>query len=136
MAKNLLSISDLSKQDMLDLIEFSNNFIDDQGNFRKEDLFPDKIVANVFCEPSTRTKLSFAIAASNLGCSVIDFDINTSSIQKGESMYETEEEWEEYMKELERTRKALESKPCILETLFNLYKLLVVLGLFALIFLF
>ena len=57
MAKNLLSISDLSKQDMLDLIEFSNNFIDDQGNFRKEDLFPDKIVANVFCEPSTRTKI-------------------------------------------------------------------------------
>ena len=89
MAKNLLSISDLSKQDMLDLIEFSNNFIDDQGNFRKEDLFPDKIVANVFCEPSTRTKSSFAIAASNLGCSVIDFDINTSSIQKGESIYET-----------------------------------------------
>ena len=78
MAKNLLSISDLSKQDMLDLIEFSNNFIDDQGNFRKEDLFPDKIVANVFCEPSTRTKSSFAIAASNLGCSVIDFDINIS----------------------------------------------------------
>ncbi len=89
MAENLLSISDLSKQDILDLIEFSNNFIDDQGNFRKEDLFPDKIVANVFCEPSTRTKSSFAIAASNLGCSVIDFDINTSSIQKGESIYET-----------------------------------------------
>ena len=89
MANNLLSISDLSKQDMLDLIEFSNNFIDDQGNFRKEDLFPDKIVANVFCEPSTRTKSSFAIAAGNLGCSVIDFDINNSSVQKGESVYET-----------------------------------------------
>ena len=89
MANNLLSITDLSKQDMLDLIEFSNNFIDDQGNFRKEDLFPDKIVANVFCEPSTRTKSSFAIAASNLGCSVIDFDINNSSVQKGESIYET-----------------------------------------------
>ena len=89
MANNLLSITDLSKQDILDLIEFSNNFIDDQGNFRKEDLFPDKIVANVFCEPSTRTKSSFAIAASNLGCSVIDFDINNSSVQKGESIYET-----------------------------------------------
>ena len=89
MANNLLSITDLSKQDMLDLIEFSNNFIDDQGNFRKEDLFPDKIVANVFCEPSTRTKSSFAIAAGNLGCSVIDFDINNSSVQKGESIYET-----------------------------------------------
>ena len=51
MANNLLSINDLSKKDILDLIEFSKNFIDDEGNFRKENLFPDKIVANVFCEP-------------------------------------------------------------------------------------
>ena len=89
MANNLLSINDLSKKDILDLIEFSNNFIDDEGNFRKENLFPDKIVANVFCEPSTRTKSSFAIAANNLGCSVIDFDIENSSVQKGESIFET-----------------------------------------------
>ena len=89
MAKNLLSINDLNKQEILELLNFANNFIDDQGNFRKEDLYPDKTVANVFCEPSTRTKSSFAIAANNLGCSVIDFDINNSSIQKGESIYET-----------------------------------------------
>ena len=89
MANNLLSINDLSKKDILQLIEFSNNFIDDEGNFRKENLFPDKIVANVFCEPSTRTKSSFAIAANNLGCSVIDFDIENSSVQKGESIFET-----------------------------------------------
>ncbi len=89
MANNLLSINDLSKKDLLQLIEFSNNFIDDEGNFRKENLFPDKIVANVFCEPSTRTKSSFAIAANNLGCSVIDFDIENSSVQKGESIFET-----------------------------------------------
>jgi aspartate carbamoyltransferase catalytic subunit len=48
MANNLLSINDLLKKDILELIEFSNNFIDDEGNFRKENLFPDKIVANVF----------------------------------------------------------------------------------------
>lgn len=89
MAKNLLSINDLTKQEILELLNFANNFIDDQGNFRKEDLYPDKTVANVFCEPSTRTKSSFAIAANNLGCSVIDFDIDNSSIQKGESIYET-----------------------------------------------
>ena len=89
MANNLLSINDLSKKDIQELIEFSNNFIDDEGNFRKENLFPDKIVANVFCEPSTRTKSSFAIAANNLGCSVIDFDIENSSVQKGESIFET-----------------------------------------------
>ena len=89
MAKNLLSINDLTKKDILDLINFSNNFIDDEGGFRKEDLFPDKIVANVFCEPSTRTKMSFAVAAGNLGCSVLDFDLDTSSVQKGESIFET-----------------------------------------------
>ena len=89
MAKNLLSINDLSKDEIIDLIEFSNNFIDGKGNFRKEDLFPDKTIANVFCEPSTRTKSSFAIAANNLGCSVIDFNIDNSSIQKGESIFET-----------------------------------------------
>jgi len=89
MAKNLLSINDLTKKEILDLINFSNNFIDEEGNFRKEDLFPDKTVANIFCEPSTRTKMSFAVAASNLGCDILDFDIDSSSVQKGESIYET-----------------------------------------------
>ncbi|MAX49515.1 MAG: aspartate carbamoyltransferase [Gammaproteobacteria bacterium] len=89
MVKNLLSINDLTKKEILDLINFSNNFIDDEGNFRKEDLFPDKTVANIFCEPSTRTKMSFAVAAGNLGCNILDFNIDSSSIQKGESIYET-----------------------------------------------
>ena len=89
MANNLLSINDLSKKEILELIEFSNNFFNDEGSFRRESLFPDKTIANVFCEPSTRTKSSFAIAAKNLGCSVIDFNIENSSVQKGESIYET-----------------------------------------------
>ena len=89
MAKNLLSINDLTKDEILELINFSNNFIDDEGNFRKENLFPDKIVANVFFEPSTRTKMSFAVAAGNLGCNVLDFNIDSSSVQKGESIFET-----------------------------------------------
>ena len=89
MAKDLISINDLTKKEILDLINFSNNFIDEEGNFRKEDLFPDKTIANVFCEPSTRTKMSFAVAAGNLGCNVLDFNIDSSSIQKGESIYET-----------------------------------------------
>ena len=80
MAKNLLSINDLTKDEILELINFSNSFIDDEGNFRKENLFPDKIVANVFFEPSTRTKMSFAVAAGNLGCNVLDFNIDLSLI--------------------------------------------------------
>ena len=89
MNKNLLSISDLSKKDILDIIEFAKNFQLEDGSFRKENLFPDKTIANVFCEPSTRTKSSFEIAARNLGCSVIDFDMASSSIQKGETIFET-----------------------------------------------
>ena len=89
MANNLLSINDLSKKEILELIEFANNFFNDEGSFRRESLFPDKTIANVFCEPSTRAKSSFAIAAKNLGCSVIDFNIENSSVQKGESIYET-----------------------------------------------
>tara|TARA_B100001113_G_scaffold351507_1_gene350696 strand:- start:2578 stop:3483 length:906 start_codon:yes stop_codon:yes gene_type:complete len=89
MAKNLLSINDLTKKEILDLINFSNNFIDEDGNFRKEDLFSDKTVANVFFEPSTRTKMSFAVAAKNLGCSLLDFNVDNSSVQKGESIFET-----------------------------------------------
>ena len=89
MTKNLISISDLSKKEILDLIKFAKNFKHDDGSFRKENLFPDKTIANVFCEPSTRTKSSFEIAAKNLGCSVIGFDISNSSVEKGESIYET-----------------------------------------------
>ena len=66
MSKNLLSINDLSKDEIIELIDFSNNFFDDTGNFRKEDLFPDKTIANVFCEPSTRTKSSFEIGRAHV----------------------------------------------------------------------
>ena len=89
MNRNLLSLNDLSKKEILELIEFAKNFKLEDGSFRKENLFPDKTVANVFCEPSTRTKSSFEIAAKNLGCSVVGFDITNSSVEKGESIYET-----------------------------------------------
>ena len=69
MAKNLLSINDLSKKEILDLIEFANNFFNEEGDFSRESLFHDKTIAHVFCEPSTRTKSSFEIALLNLGAS-------------------------------------------------------------------
>ena len=39
MAKNLLSINDLTKDEILELINFSNNFIDDEGNLEKKIFF-------------------------------------------------------------------------------------------------
>ncbi|QQK80592.1 aspartate carbamoyltransferase catalytic subunit [Salicibibacter cibi] len=46
-------------------------------------------VANLFYEPSTRTKMSFEVAQKRLGCHVLDIDADTSSVQKGESLYDT-----------------------------------------------
>ena len=90
MSQNLLNLAHLKEQDILELIELANNFkSEDLIEYRHENLFPDKKVASIFCEPSTRTKLSFEIAACNLGAKFIDFNIKNSSIQKGETLEDT-----------------------------------------------
>ena len=90
MSHNLLNLADLKEQDILELIELANNFkSEDLIEYRHENLFPDKKVASIFSEPSTRTKLSFEIAACNLGAKFIDFNIENSSIQKGETLEDT-----------------------------------------------
>lgn len=90
MLKNLINFSDISKKDIFDLIELANNFkTEDSLDYRNEDLFPDKKIVSMFCEPSTRTKLSFEIAAYNLGAKFIDFDLSNSSMNKGETLEDT-----------------------------------------------
>ena len=90
MSKNLINFTDLRKKDVFDLIELANNFkSEDSLDYRSENLFPDKKIVSIFCEPSTRTKLSFEIAAHNLGAKFIDFDLSNSSIQKGETLEDT-----------------------------------------------
>ena len=90
MSQNLLNLAHLKEQDILNLIELANNFkSEDLIEYRHENLFPDKKVASIFCEPSTRTKLSFEMAACNLGAKFIDFNIENSSIQKGETLEDT-----------------------------------------------
>jgi len=90
MSKNLINFTDLRKKDIFDLIELANNFkSEDSLNYRSENLFPDKKIVSIFCEPSTRTKLSFEIAAHNLGAKFIDFDLSNSSIKKGETLEDT-----------------------------------------------
>jgi aspartate carbamoyltransferase catalytic subunit len=90
MSKNLINFSDLTKKEIFDLIELAHNFKSEGSqDYRNEDLFPDKKIVSLFCEPSTRTKLSFEIAAHNLGAKFIDFDLPNSSMNKGESLEDT-----------------------------------------------
>ena len=87
--RHLTSLKELSKDEILELLDLADNFIDSEGSIRRDPLFPDKKVVNIFCEPSTRTKISFEIAASNLGCQIIDFDLSSSSLEKGETLKDT-----------------------------------------------
>ena len=87
--RHLTSLKELSKDEIVELLDLADNFIDSEGFIRRDPLFPDKKVVNIFCEPSTRTKISFEVAASNLGCQVIDFDISSSSLEKGETLKDT-----------------------------------------------
>lgn len=90
MSKNLINFSDLTKKEIFDLIELAHNFKSEGSqDYRNEDLFPDKKIVSLFCEPSTRTKLSFEIAAHNLGAKFIDFDLSNSSMNKGETLEDT-----------------------------------------------
>jgi aspartate carbamoyltransferase catalytic subunit len=81
--KDIISILDFSKEDILYVLEMSERM-------EKED-YPDilrgKILANLFFEPSTRTRLSFEAAMKRLGGQVIGFDeLGTTSTVKGESL--------------------------------------------------
>ena len=86
---HLISLKDFSQKDILELIELANKFIDAEGKIKSESIFPDKRVLTLFYEPSTRTKISFEIAAKSLGCHVINFDVSNSSLSKGETLQDT-----------------------------------------------
>ena len=84
--KSLVSISDLTKDEILELIEKASHF--EENPNRK--ILEGKVVATLFFEPSTRTRLSFETAVNRLGGRVIGFsDANTTSSSKGETLKDT-----------------------------------------------
>ena len=84
--KSLISITDYSKEELLDLIDLAYYF----ENHPEPELLKNKIIASLFFEPSTRTRLSFETAIQRLGGRIIGFaDASVSSVQKGESLRDT-----------------------------------------------
>jgi len=84
--RSLVSISDYSKEEILKILELA-------GEFEKQphaDLLKGKVIASLFFEPSTRTRLSFESAVQKLGGSIVGFsDSSSSSTTKGESLNDT-----------------------------------------------
>ena len=81
----MLTITELTKEIIEKLVNEANEFANGKIMKAKGDIF----VSNLFFENSTRTKTSFHVAERKLGLSVIPFDVATSSVNKGETLYDT-----------------------------------------------
>ncbi len=86
--KSLISIHDYSKEDYFKILEWSDIFRKNPNEY--ENLLLGKVIATLFFEPSTRTRLSFESAVQRMGGRIIGFsDPGSSSVQKGESLKDT-----------------------------------------------
>lgn len=84
--KSFVSITELTKDDILRLLADADKFEKNPN----QKLLDGKVVATLFFEPSTRTRLSFETAVNRLGGRVIGFsDANTTSSSKGETLKDT-----------------------------------------------
>lgn len=86
--KNLIGIEDFSKEEIDELIKVSKDIINNKEKYLEK--CKGKILATLFFEPSTRTRLSFESAMLSLGGSVLGFSsADSSSTQKGETLADT-----------------------------------------------
>lgn len=86
--KDIISMNDFTAEEIL-LILKKAEAIEKMSDEGKLSLMHGKIVATMFYEPSTRTKLSFESAAMRLGANILYFDTEHSSVKKGESFSDT-----------------------------------------------
>ena len=85
--RHLLTLEGLDKALLVDLLDDATRFLSPMGRLpaRNESL-AGRTIANLFFEPSTRTRASFDLAGKRLGADVLNLDVNTSSRKKGESI--------------------------------------------------
>jgi len=95
--KDVISIRDFSKEEIEEILKEAEKMEAALAKNVRLNYLEGKILANLFFEPSTRTRLSFASAMQKLGGSVIGFeDVTTTSIAKGESLIDTVKTVEKY----------------------------------------
>jgi len=88
---NLFSLADLSIPEVNKILNRAEAFVNGATSRAAE----DKVIASLFFEPSTRTQQSFSMAAYRLGAKVLTFNTDSSSMQKGETFYDTVKTFEQ-----------------------------------------
>lgn len=88
--KHLLSITDLSKSDAIEILNTAEELARaSDGPMKKLPTLRGRTIVNLFVEDSTRTRISFEAAAKRLSADVINFSAKGSSLSKGESLKDT-----------------------------------------------
>jgi aspartate carbamoyltransferase catalytic subunit len=88
--RDVVSIADFNVEEIMEVIDKSNKMLQFASSGHPERPLSDKIVATLFYEPSTRTRLSFESAAMRMGARVLGFgSLEGSSVAKGESLSDT-----------------------------------------------
>jgi aspartate carbamoyltransferase catalytic subunit len=88
--RHLLTLEDLSGAELTELLDLAQFYVRQPGELPARDQsLAGHTVANLFFEPSTRTRVSFELAARRLGADVVNLDMHSSSRVKGETVLDT-----------------------------------------------
>ncbi|HVB71144.1 MAG TPA: aspartate carbamoyltransferase catalytic subunit [Acidimicrobiales bacterium] len=88
--QNLLSLDDLSRDAVVEVLDTAESFVEvNRRTIKKVPALKGRVVASLFYEESTRTRLSFETAAKRLGADVLSLAVASSSVKKGESLRDT-----------------------------------------------
>ncbi len=88
--KDLLGLEDLSREEIELILATAETFKEvSTREIKKVPALRGKTVVNLFFEPSTRTRVSFEVAAKRLSADVINIAVETSSVKKGETLIDT-----------------------------------------------
>jgi aspartate carbamoyltransferase catalytic subunit len=88
--KDLLGLEELSREEIEFILQTSESFKEvTTREIKKVPALRGKTVVNLFYEPSTRTRVSFEVAAKRLSADVINIASETSSVKKGETLIDT-----------------------------------------------
>ena len=88
--RHLITLEGLTREEITALLDLAQFYVRPLGQLPARDqTLAGHTVANLFFEPSTRTRVSFEIAAQRLGAEVVNLDMQTSSRVKGETVLDT-----------------------------------------------
>ncbi len=88
--KHILGLEDLSADEITTILDRAAEFKRQAlAGEPKSELLKGRVIANLFFEPSTRTRTSFALAAKRLSADTVDFSASGSSLSKGETFIDT-----------------------------------------------